>query len=44
MQDLSDFEKLFKKTGKDFKKFLEECKSLEKEKDPVAALKAKIQE
>jgi len=44
MQDLSDFEKLFEKTGKDFKKFLEECKSLEKEKDPVAALKAKIQE
>jgi len=44
MQDLSDFEKLFDKSGKDFKKFLEECKSLEKEKDPVAALKAKIQE
>jgi predicted aminopeptidase len=43
MQDLSDFEKLFDKTGHDFKKFLEECKTLEKEKDPVAALKAKIQ-
>lgn len=41
MQDLGDFEKLYEKTGKDFKKFLEECKSLEKEKDPVQALKQK---
>jgi len=42
MQDLSDFEKLYEKTGRDFKKFLEECKSLEKEKDPATALKAKL--
>jgi predicted aminopeptidase len=42
MQDLGDFEKLYEKTGRDFKKFLEECRGLEKEKDPVAALKAKI--
>ena len=42
MQDLSDFEKLYEKVGKDFKKFLEECKSLETEKDPAKALKSKI--
>ena len=39
MQDLSDFEKLYEKTGKDFKKFIEECRNLESEKDPAAALK-----
>lgn len=42
MQDLSDFESLYEKTGRDFNKFLEECKSLEKEKDPTKALKNKI--
>lgn len=41
MQDLSDFEKLYEKVGRDFGKFIEECKTLEKEKDPVKALKAK---
>ncbi|WP_413288767.1 aminopeptidase [Bdellovibrio sp. HCB337] len=41
MQDLDDFQKLYEKTGKDFNKFLEECKSLEKEKDPAKALKQK---
>lgn len=41
MQDLEDFEKLYEKTGRDFGKFLEECKSLEKEKDPTQALKQK---
>lgn len=43
MQDLGDFEKLYEKVGGDFKKFVEECKSLEKEKDPVAALKKKTE-
>lgn len=42
MQDLDDFEKLYEKTGRDFKKFLEECKGLEKEKNPSAALKTKV--
>ncbi|MGZ3743519.1 MAG: aminopeptidase [Pseudobdellovibrionaceae bacterium] len=42
MQDLGDFEKLYEKTGKDFKKFLEECKAFEKEKDPVKALKDRV--
>jgi predicted aminopeptidase len=39
MQDLGDFEKLYEKTGRDFKKFLDECMAFEKEKDPVKALK-----
>lgn len=43
MQDLGDFEKLYDKVGGDFKKFVDECKSLEKEKDPVEALKKKIE-
>lgn len=43
MQDLGDFEKLYEKVGGDFKKFVEECKSLEKAKDPAKALKEKIQ-
>lgn len=43
MQDLGDFEKLYGKVGGDFKKFVDECKSLEKEKDPVAALKKKTE-
>lgn len=41
MQDLGDFEKVFKKFSGDFKKFLEFCKSLESEADPVAALTTK---
>jgi predicted aminopeptidase len=44
MQDLGDFDKLYEKSGRDFKKFLEACKALEPEKDPVAALKAKVQD
>ncbi|MBC7372206.1 MAG: aminopeptidase [Bdellovibrionaceae bacterium] len=42
MQDLGDFEKLYEKTGKDFKKFLQECKGLETDKDPVTALKSLV--
>lgn len=42
MQDLGDFEKLYEKTGGDFKKFLEECKAFEKEKNPVEALKDRV--
>jgi predicted aminopeptidase len=42
MQDLGDFEKLYEKTGRDFKKFIEECKAFEKEKDPVKALKDRV--
>lgn len=38
MQDLSIFEKLFEKVGRDYRKFIEECKKLEKEKDPQKAL------
>jgi predicted aminopeptidase len=43
MNDLSDFEKLFKKFSGDFKKFLEFCKNLESEKDPAARLKASLE-
>jgi predicted aminopeptidase len=43
MQDLGDFEKLYDRVGGDFKKFVDECKSLEKEKDPAEALKKKIE-
>lgn len=39
MNDLSDFEKLSAKLNGDFAKILEYCLSLEKEKDPEAALK-----
>ncbi|MCB9026222.1 MAG: aminopeptidase [Bdellovibrionaceae bacterium] len=39
VQDLSDFKKLFEKEDKDFKKFLNKCKELEKAEDPSAQLK-----
>lgn len=38
LQDLSKFEKLFEKVGRDYRKFIEECKKLEKQKDPEKAL------
>jgi predicted aminopeptidase len=37
--DLSDFEKLFSKVGKDYRKFLDLCKTLEKHPKPEAGLK-----
>ncbi len=39
MQDLSDFEKLYELSGRDFKTFIEKCKELESAKDPSAKLK-----
>lgn len=42
MQDLSDFEKLYEKVGKDFSKFIEECKKLEGSKNPAQDLKKMI--
>lgn len=42
MQDLSVFERLFEKVGKDYRKFIAECKKLEKEKDPQKALEALV--
>lgn len=42
MQDLSDFQKLFEKTGSSFSKFIEACKTLEDQKDPSAGLKKLI--
>lgn len=39
MQDLSDFEALYKLVGGDFEEFLKRCSALENEKDPTAALK-----
>lgn len=41
MNDLSDFEKVFKSLDGNFKKFLEFCKALEEEKDPSEVLKQK---
>jgi predicted aminopeptidase len=41
-QDLSDFEALYKKVNGDFARFIDQCKSLQDEKDPVAALKKLI--
>jgi predicted aminopeptidase len=38
LQDLSDFEAVFKKLGESFPKMLSFCKSLEKEDDPQLAL------
>lgn len=38
-EDLSQFEKVFDKLGRDFAKMLAFCKTLEKSKDPVAELK-----
>ncbi|MCB0385452.1 MAG: aminopeptidase, partial [Bdellovibrionales bacterium] len=37
--DLTDFENAFKHLGSDFTRFVEFCKSLEKEKDPETTLK-----
>lgn len=42
MQDLSIFERLFEKVGRDYRKFIDECKKLEKEKDPQKALEALV--
>lgn len=39
MQDLSDFEKLYEKVGRDFSQFIEKCKGLEKSKKPEEDLK-----
>lgn len=44
MDDLSEFEALYNRLGKDFYKFMEFSKGLEKSKDPRAALKAAIKE
>lgn len=41
MNDLSDFEKVFKKFESNFEKFLGFCKSLEGENDPSETLKSK---
>jgi predicted aminopeptidase len=41
-EDLSDFEKLYQLVGQDYKKFIEECKKLESEKNPEQALKNMI--
>lgn len=38
-EDLSDFEALWQKSGSDMKIFLQQAKSLEKSKDPIASLK-----
>lgn len=38
-EDLSDFEKLYNKVGKDFSAFLDYCKKLERENNPEQALK-----
>lgn len=40
MQDLEDFEKVYEKNGRDFKKLIQVCKGLEAEKSPIEALKA----
>ena len=42
MQDLSDFETLYKLSGEDFKVFLDHCKSLESSDKPEEGLKALI--
>lgn len=39
MQDLKDFEQLYEANDKNFAKFIEVCKSLEKAKDPQKKLK-----
>ena len=40
LENLDDFEAVFQRLGGDFHKMLEFCRSLEKESDPKAALKA----
>lgn len=42
MQDLGDFQKLYDRSGQNFAEFIKQCKSLEGEKDPAAALKKLI--
>lgn len=39
MQDLSDFEKLYKLVGNDFASFIQKCKTLESSNDPEKELK-----
>lgn len=39
LQDLSDFEKLYEKVGRDFQKFIAECQKLEKHPHPEQGLK-----
>lgn len=39
MQDLSDFEKLYELSGRQFSEFIKRCKSLETAQDPAAELK-----
>ncbi|WP_295905322.1 aminopeptidase [uncultured Bdellovibrio sp.] len=39
MQDLGDFERLYELLGKDYSRFIEQCKTLEKVKDPSQGLK-----
>lgn len=39
MQDLSDFEKLYESVGRDFSRFIEKCKGLEKSEKPEEDLK-----
>jgi predicted aminopeptidase len=39
VQDLSDFEKLFEQSGRDFGRFLEACRGLETHPKPEQGLK-----
>lgn len=43
VQDLSRFEKLYELTGKDYQKFIDKCRELEKSKDPEQELASWIQ-
>ncbi|MGE5087124.1 MAG: aminopeptidase [Bacillota bacterium] len=42
MQDLSDFEKLYEQSNKDFQTFIEKCKTLEGSENPESKLKELI--
>lgn len=42
LQDLSDFEYLYEKVGRDFQRLLHECRKLEDNADPESALKALV--
>ena len=42
-QDLSDFEKLFNKEGRDFHRLIAFCKTLEKQKEPEKYLHSFVQ-
>lgn len=44
MQDLSDFEKLYELSGRNFSEFIQRCKNLESAEDPAATLKKLISE